>query len=356
MDVKEADFIIRDFAFASGETLPRQDSHRGSPLNIHYRTMGAPQRGADGEISNAVLLLHGTVGSGKQFLAPTTADHLFGPGQPLDTGKYFVILPDAIGHGGSSSPSNGLKSQFPKYNYGDMIQAQYRLITEGLGVKQLRLLVGTSMGGMQAWMWAEQYPDAMRAVLPIACVPGPVKGRNLLWRRMLIDMIVDDPAYHGGDYDVQPLTLGVAWNLFEMMAGSTERLEEKLTDIPAANAKIKESTKIALAEKDANDVVYEFGSSKDYDPSGSLAKIKAPLLAVNFADDQLNPVELGVLDRAIKRVAGGRAALIPTGPKSKGHQTLQVAELWAQHVQDLLDETAAPQRAARPAPVKGLIP
>ncbi len=356
MDINEADFIIHDFAFASGETLSPRDIHHRAPLKIHYRTMGAPQREADGEISNAVLLLHGTTGSGKQFLAPPTADHLFGPGQPLDASKYFVILPDAIGHGGSSSPSDGLKAQFPKYTYGDMVRAQYRLITEGLGVKRLRLLLGTSMGGMQAWMWAGQYPDAMQAVMPVASVPGPVKGRNLLWRRMLIDAIVTEPGYHGGDYDVQPLTLGVAWNLFELMAGSVERLEEKLTDIPAADAKIKETNKTALAEQDANNVVYEFGSSKDYDPSGSLARIKAPLLAVNFADDQLNPAELGVLDAAIKQVGGGRAVLIPAGPKSKGHQTLQIAELWAQHVQDLLDQTAAPQRTARPAPVKELTP
>lgn len=331
MDVKESDYTIRDFRFAAGDAMPQ--------LKLHYRTLGAPRIGGDGEVENAVLLLHGTTGGGKQFLKPATADALFAPGKPLDAARYYVILPDAIGHGASAKPSDGMKARFPEYTYGDMVEAQHRLVTEHLGLKTLRLLGGTSMGGMQTWMWAEQYPDAMRALLPVACVPGPVRGRNLLWRRVLIDAIRRDPGYRGGDYEAQPAALGAAWNLFELMAGGAGRFEEDLPDIKAADKHVDEADQTALSEQDANDVVYEFASSKDYDPSGKLDRIKAPLLAVNFADDELNPAQLGVLDEAIRKVPNGRAVLVPSGPKSKGHQSLQVGELWAPYVRVLLDQT-----------------
>ncbi len=333
MNVTESKYVIPNFLFSSGEVLPS--------LEIQYRTLGSPQKGSEGEIANAVLLLHGTTGSGKQFLKPSIADFLFGDNQPLDSSRYFVIIPDGIGHGGSTKPSGGLKARFPKYTYSDMVQAQHRLVTEELGIKKLRLLLGTSMGGMHTWMWAEQYPDAMRALVPIACVPGPVKGRNLLWRRMLIQAIVGDPGYNGGDYDRQPLALGTANNLFKMMADGTAYLEKEVADLEGADNKVNETNKTSLDEEDANDTVYEFDASKDYDPSGALGKIKAPLLAINFADDELNPAELGVLNQAIPKVSGAQAVLIPAGPKSKGHQTLQVAELWAPYVKQLLDQTAA---------------
>ena len=331
MDVKEADWTARDFRFATGDTVPQ--------LKLHYRTLGAPRIGGDGEVENAVLLLHGTTGGAKQFLKPATADALFAPGAPLDAARYYVILPDGIGHGASAKPSDGMKARFPEYTYGDMVETQHRLVTEHLGLKKLRLLGGTSMGGMHTWMWAERYPDTMRALLPVACVPGPVRGRNLLWRRILIDAIRRDPGYHGGDYDIQPAALGTAWNLFELMAGGTARFEEELPDIRSVDGHVRESDQTALAEQDANDVMYEFAASKDYDPSGTLDRIKAPLLAVNFADDELNPAELGVLDEAIRKVANGRAVLVPRGPKSKGHQSLQVGELWAPYVRELLDQT-----------------
>ena len=333
MQAKEADFLLNDFHFASGETL--------SPLKIRYRTLGSPQRGASGEISNAVLLLHGTTGSGKQFLKPATTNALFEKGQPLDVEKYFVILPDGIGHGGSSKPSDGMRSRFPKYAYEDMVQAQYRLVTEGLGIKKLRLILGTSMGGMHTWMWGEQFPEVMQALLPIACVPGPVKGRNLLWRRMLVDSITADPGFHGGDYDKQPQILGVAWNFFKLMADGAAHLEGEIDSIASADDMVKKAAQTALEEEDANDVVYEFAASKDYDPSGALEKIKAPLLAVNFADDELNPAELGVLDAGARNVWRARTVLVPAGEKSKGHQTLQVTELWAPYVRELLEQTVA---------------
>ena len=332
MDVYEDDFTVTDFRFACGADL--------APLRLHYRTLGAPQHDEAGEINNGVLLLHGTTGSGKQFLGPMIADHLFGPAQPLDTARYFVILPDAIGHGGSSKPSDGLRSRFPEYTYGDIVAAQHRLVTEYLGVRTLRLVAGTSMGGMQTWMWAEHYPDAMRALMPMASLPQPVKGRNLLWRRILVDTIRKDPAYHGGDYDTQPGSLGTAMNVFNLMTSGVAALEKELDGIPDADSTVEDTDKSAVSGEDANDVVYEFVASKDYDPSGGLEKITAPLLAVNFADDELNRADLGVLDDAIPRVRNGEAVLIPRGPQSNGHQTQRVAELWAPHLQDLLDRTA----------------
>ena len=331
MDVAEANFAPGDFRFASGAELPS--------LRLHYRTLGSPRRDDGERITNAALLLHGTTGDGSQFLHSSLADQLFGPGQPLDVAEHFVVLPDAIGHGGSSKPSDGLRTRFPQYTYGDIVQAQHRLVTEHLGITTLRLVGGVSMGGMQVWMWAERYPEAMRALLPVASLPEPVRGRNLLWRRLLVDTIRSDPGYRDGDYDSQPGGLGTAMNVFTLMTSGVGALEEELDGIPAADAKVADTAKAALSGKDANDIVYAFVASKDYDPSGDLEAIAAPLVAVNFADDELNPAELGVLDRGIRRVRDGRAVLVPRGPKSKGHQTLQVAELWAPHLRDLLERT-----------------
>jgi len=331
MEATEAHVTLTDFRFGSGETLPA--------VTQHYRTLGTPRRGADGAIDNAVLLLHGTTGGGSQFLIPSTADHLFGPGQPLDIDTYFVILPDALGHGGSSKPSDGLGNRFPQYGYVDIVTAHHRLVTEHLGIRTLRLVAGTSMGGMQTWMWGEMYPDAMSALMPIAALPQPVRGRNLLYRRLLIDAIRTDPAYRGGDYDTQPRSVGLAFNIFGLMTHGVPALERAVDSIATADARVTEETDNAVQQQDANDVIWEFAASFDYDPSGGLEKITAPLLAVNFEDDEVNPNELGILQHAIERVARGRAVVVPTSPETDGHLSLKDANLWAHHVQEILEWT-----------------
>ncbi|WP_256370086.1 alpha/beta fold hydrolase [Granulicella sp. L60] len=331
MEFQQADFIVHDFQFASGQILPE--------LKLHYRTLGSPAYDQDGQISNAVLMLHGTTGSGEQFTQPETANFLFQPGQPLDATKFFVILPDAIGHGGTSKPSNGLRTQFPRYTYDDIVEAQYLLVTEGLKITRLRLLLGTSMGGMQTWVWGERYPDLMRAIMPIACFPERVKGRNLLWRRMLINIIEEDSGYQDGNYRKQPANLGIAWSLFNLMVDSPLHLQEAFADVAAADATVMQTFETGLKGQDANDVIYEFDASHDYNPSVDLETIKAPLFVVNFADDGLNAAELGIIEKSIKRVPHGRAVLVPMGPKTRGHQTLRVAEVWAQYVREILEET-----------------
>jgi homoserine O-acetyltransferase/O-succinyltransferase len=341
MDFKQADFHVKDFRFASGEILPE--------LKLHCRTLGIPTRDRDGNVRNAVLMLHGTSGSGQQFTAPETANFLFQPGQPLDAEKYFLILPDAIGHGASSKPSDGLGARFPRYSYYDLIRAQHLLVTECLKVKRLRLIVGTSMGGMQTWLWGEKFPDAMQALMPIACFPERVKGRNLLWRRMLIDIIREDPGYKDGNYTEQPANLGIAWGLFNLMVDSPLHLQEAFANAQAADAKVVQNRLEALKAQDANDTIYEFDASYDYDPYPDLARIKAPLLVVNFADDGLNAAELGVAEKAVTNMKRAKAVLIPTGPKSRGHQTLRIAEVWNRYVAQILQETdsdAAPLERA----------
>ena len=323
-----ATYTARGFKFADGGSLDLQQ---------HYRTLGvlAPDR------RNAVLMLHGTTGSSKQFLQPSTADFLFAAGQPLDAGTYFIIMPDAIGHGGSSKPSDGLEAAFPHYCYADIVEAQHRLVREGLGLERLRLVLGTSMGGMQTWMWGERHPEMMDALLPIASLPERVGGRNLLWRRLLIKIVQlgQDEQRRGSGQ--QPSSLGLAWNLFELMVGSPAQLSGAFAGPGEADKHIESVAEEALKAEKANDVVWEFDASRDYDPSAELGLIEAPLLAVNFADDELNPVELGGLERAIKQVKRGHAVTLPAGPKSRGHQTLRMAEVWRDYVRQLLHETEA---------------
>jgi homoserine O-acetyltransferase/O-succinyltransferase len=341
MDFKQADFYVKDFQFASGDVLPE--------LKLHYRTLGVPAYDRDDNIQNAVLMLHGTSGSGQQFTAPETANFLFQSGQPLDANKYFIILPDAIGHGGSSKPSDGLRVRFPRYSYHDLVQAQYLLVTEGLKVKRLRLILGTSMGGMQTWLWGEKYPDLMQALMPIACFPERVKGRNLLWRRMLINIVRQDPGYKNGDYTEQPANLGIAWELFNLMVDSPLHLQEAFADVGAADETVAQTRRGALKAQDANDTIYEFDASYDYDPYPDLGKIRAPLIVVNFADDGLNAAELGIADKAVKNMQRAKAVLIPMGPKTRGHQTLRIAEVWNHYVTQILQETdseAAPLERA----------
>jgi homoserine O-acetyltransferase/O-succinyltransferase len=327
MNFSEHDFIVKDFRFASGEALPE--------LRLHYRTLGDPRREGD-RIVNAVLMLHGTTGSGAQFTQQTITEHLFRPGQPLDPARYFVILPDAIGHGSSSRPRDGLGCDFPRYSYADVVTAQHLLVTQGLGLSHLRLILGTSMGGMQTWVWGERFPDMMDALMPIASVPERVSGRNLLWRRLLIELIRSDPVYGGARYDRQPPMLGLAWALFELMVTSPAHLASAFDGPDAAERLIDKIRDEALLREDANDVIWEFDASRDYDPALALPKIKAVLLAVNFADDELNPAELGTLDRAIANVPRGRAILIPPSEGTNGHQTLRLAAVWARYVAEIL--------------------
>jgi homoserine O-acetyltransferase/O-succinyltransferase len=328
MEFVEKSCVLRNFEFASKERMPE--------LKIGYRTLGKPKR-ENGSTINAVLMLHGTTGSGQQFTEPSTADFLFGKGQPLDADKYFIILPDAIGHGTSSKPSDGLRSSFPRYCYGDIVRAQYRLVSEELAISRLLLIIGTSMGGMQTWMWASQFPEMMQAAIPIASLPEKVSGRNLLWRRMLIDMIRSDPGYCNGQYKSQPAGLATAWELFNLMADSPFHLKEAFDGPDSADRQIKDVKARALQTEDANDVVWEFDASRDYNPSPE--KVAAPLLAVNFADDEINPEELGVLQSVIRKVKRGQAVTVPVEPKSRGHQSLRVAEIWAPYVQRFMEET-----------------
>jgi homoserine O-acetyltransferase len=330
MESIEKSCFFRDFAFASQERMPE--------LKIGYRTLGEPKQ-ENGSIRNAVLLLHGTTGSGKQFTQPSTADFLFGKGQPLDADKYFIILPDAIGHGTSSKPSDGLRSNFPRYSYGDIVQAHYQLVTQELAISRLHLILGTSMGGMQTWMWASQFPQMMRAAIPIACLPERVSGRNLLWRRMLINVIRSDPGYNNGYYTSQPAAVGTAWGLFNLMVDSPAHLKEIVDGPESADRYIQEVKATALQTEDANDLVWEFDASRDYHPSPE--KVVAPLLAINFVDDELNPDELGVLETAIRKVKRGHVITVPVGSKSMGHQSLRIAEIWAPYVQRFLEEIFA---------------
>jgi homoserine O-acetyltransferase len=311
----------------------RFDEGRSLDLTLAYNTLGS----LDADGGNAVMLLHGTTGCGEQFLQPSTADFLFDSGQPLDVGRFFVILPDAIGHGASSRPSDGLGAEFPRYGYGDIVAAQHRLLVQGLGIERLRLLLGTSMGGMQTWMWAERYPEMAQALMPIACLPERITGRNLLLRRLIIDLIESDPGYAGGRYDAQPAGLGHALALFELMVASPRQMASELRSVEAADARVDQTAAMILQSEDANDVVRWFDASRDYDPPPRLHAIQAPILAVNFADDALNPAELGALEHAIAQVPHGRAITLPAGPRSRGHQTLHLAETWRDQLAELLE-------------------
>jgi homoserine O-acetyltransferase len=325
------DFVIRDFRFASGETLPE--------LRIHYRTLGAPRRGDDGAVRNAVLILHGTTGSGANFLRPEFAGELFGEGQPLDAGRYYLILPDGVGHGASSKPSDGLRARFPRYGYRDMIEAQYRLLTEGLKVDHLRLVIGTSMGGMHTWLWGEAHPDFMDALMPLAALPTQISGRNRAWRRVIIDAVRNDPAWEGGQYRAQPPSLRTAAEMLFLMSNNPVERQKEAPTREDADRVLDEFVGRSLRTMDANDVLYAIESSADYDPGPGLERIKAPLLAINFEDDLINPPELGILGREVRRVKRGRAILIPRSDWTRGHGTHTLAAVWKAHLQALLAET-----------------
>ncbi|MBL8188443.1 MAG: alpha/beta fold hydrolase [Acidobacteria bacterium] len=330
----EGDYVIRDFRFESGETLPE--------LRLHYRTLGKPERDASGNVTNAVWIGHGTGGTGRQFLSQQFAGQLFGTGQLLDATKYFIILPDGIGHGQSSKPSDGLRAKFPKYNYNDMVTAQHRLLTEHLGVNHLRLVMGTSMGGMHTWVWGEKYPDFMDALMPLASLPVQIAGRNRYFRRMVIDSITKDPEWNNGDYKQQPRGLIAANYTLLMMSSIPLQMQKQAPTREDADRMFDNAVENAVRGKDANDMLYQFAASRDYNPQPLLETIKAPLVAINSADDQVNPPELGIAEREIKRVKRGRFILIPISDQTRGHGTHSLPALWNQYLAELLDASKSP--------------
>ncbi len=323
------DFTIKDFRFRTGETL--------SELKVRYHTLGTPHRDASGDIDNAVLILHGTGGTGRQFLAPQFADVLFAPGGLLDPAQHFIVMPDGIGHGGSSKPSDGLRTRFPKYDYADMVEAQHRLVTEGLGVKRLRLLMGTSMGCMHGFMWAETWPGSARAFMPLACLPAEIAGRNRLWRKMAVDAIERDPAYQGGNYAAQPVQgISAAQQLLILVGASPLPMQLAYPTRASIEAFLAADLPRRVAPIDANDLVYAIQASRTYDPSRDLEKITAPMTWVNSADDFINPPELGLAEPAAKRIKRGRFVLIPTSKDTKGHGSHTWAVLWKDELAALL--------------------
>jgi len=327
----ESDYTIRDFKFASGETLPE--------LRVHYRTLGKPEKDAQGKTTNAVLIMHGTTGSGAQFIRPEFAGELFGKDQPLDATKFFIVLPDGIGHGKSSKPSDGMRAKFPRYGYIDMVEADYRLLAEGLGVDHARLVMGTSMGGMHTWLWGELHPDFMDALMPLASLPIQISGRNRAWRRMVIDAIRNDPAWTDGDYKTQPPSLRTAAEMLWFMSSNPVLRQKDAPTLAKADEVLDKFVEQIFKTDDANDVLYALEASHDYDPAPNLEKIEAPLLAINFADDLINPPELGILEREIKRVPHGRAIVIPFSDQTRGHGSHTLAALWKDQLADLLKES-----------------
>ncbi|HEY6643133.1 alpha/beta fold hydrolase [Povalibacter sp.] len=329
---REGDFVIKDFAFASGEKL--------AEVRLHYRTLGKLERDAQGRARNAVLILHGTGGSGAQFLRPEFANELFAPGGTLDASRYFIVLPDNVGHGQSSRPSDGLKARFPRYGYRDMVEAQYRLLREELGVDHLRLVMGTSMGGMHSWLWGELHPQFMDALLPLASLPAQISGRNRVWRRVVIDAIRHDPQWQNGDYRAQPQSLRTAQQMLFLMGSNPVVRQQTMTTLAQSDAVLDDYVRTAMATADANDVLYQLESSWDYDPNPGLEKIQAPLVAINFADDLINPPELGILEQEIRRVPNGRAIVMPTTPHTRGHGTHTIAKVWQHYLKELLDRSS----------------
>src|SRR3954470_3281450 len=327
----EGDFVVRDFRFASGETL--------AALNLHYRTLGTPQRDASGVVRNAVMILHGTGGTGGAFLSQTFGGELFGAGQILDATRYFIILPDGIGHGKSSKPSDGLHARFPKYTYDDMVRAQHAMLVDGLKVNHLRLALGTSMGAMHCWIWGEMYPEFADGLVPLASVPTAIAGRNRVMRKMIIDSITHDPAWKNGEYTEQPRQgLVGALNLLLMMTSSPLQWHKSGPTRDGADKWYEDQIKARFASNDANDMLYQFSASRDYDPSANLEKITASVLAINSADDVVNPPELGLMEQLMPRVKHGRYVLIPTSGETRGHGTHSLPAIWGRYLAEFMRE------------------
>jgi homoserine O-acetyltransferase len=329
--VTEADFVMRDFRFTDGSTLPE--------LRIHYATLGRPRRDADGKVHNAVIILHGTTGNGTGFLSPSFGGQLFGAGQLLDTATHFIILPDGIGTGRSSKPSDGLHARFPKYGYEDMVTAQYRLVTEGLGLNHLMLVMGTSMGCMHAWMWGYRYPDFMDGLVPLACAPTQIAGRNRIMRQFIASAIRSDPAWNNGDYTAPPVWgLRAAVEMLFMMQSVPMQQARQYPTRDAAEQFADQYMERQLRSIDANDFLFQFEASRDYDPSPHLEKITAPALAINSADDQVNPPELGLMEKLIPRVKNARYVLIPISDQTRGHGTHSLPAVWGAHLAEFLQQ------------------
>jgi homoserine O-acetyltransferase len=324
-------FVVKDFLFKSGERLPE--------VKIHYYTLGSPQKDASGKVRNAVVILHGTGGTGRQFLSDNFGGVLFGPGQLLDASKYFLIMPDNVGHGQSSKPSDGLHMRFPHYEYDDMIELQYRLLTQGLGVNHLRLVTGTSMGGMHTWLWAEQHPDFMDAALPLASQPIEIAGRNRMMRRMVMDDIRTDPEWNNGEYKTQPHGLAAAEGVLLIMGSAPLRMQHEQPTRDQADAYLEQRVAQGVKTTDANDMLYYFDASRNYNPEPQLEKIIAPLTAINSADDQINPPELKIIDKDILRVKKGKYVLLPITDETRGHGTHSWPAIWKEHLKDLLQRS-----------------
>lgn len=325
---KQGDWVARDFKFHTGEVMPE--------LRMHYTTVGEPS-------GQPVLVLHGSGGSAASMLTPAFAGVLFGPGQPLDAAKYYIIIPDAIGHGKSAKPSDGLKTKFPQYNYADMVDAQHRLLSEGLGVKHLRLVIGNSMGGMETWLWAEKYPGYMDAAVPMASQPTAMASRNWMLRRMMLETVRNDPDYNNGNYTTQPRFMKIASVFFGIATAGGTLNYQKQAPTRAQADKIVDARLAAPFAPDANDFLWQWGSSADYDAAPGLEAIQASLLAINAADDERNPPETGLMDGALKRVKNGKLYLIPASEQTSGHLTTGNAKFYSQQLQELLQ--SAPQRA-----------
>jgi homoserine O-acetyltransferase len=334
---REDDFVIRDYVFKSGETLPE--------VKIHYRTLGTPRRDSNGDIVNAVLLLQGNTGTGANWLRPSFADELFKAGQPLDAGQHFMIMPDALGRGGSSKPSDGLRAKFPKYRYHDMVDLQYRLVADGLGIKHLRLVLGSSLGCMHSWMWAGMYPDMMEGVVALSCQPSEISGRNWIMRRAAAEAIRHDPDYKDGNYDKQPTHYIYAAAGQSFMTESPVRIQELAPTRAAADALYEK--RIVAERRDANDQLYAIESIVDYNPEPDLEKIKAKVLLINDAEDVANPPTLGTVERAMARVKNGRYVLIPAGPETHGHFTHYYAAVWKPYFAELLQSLGPIKAAAK---------
>ena len=332
---READFILKNYRFASGEVLPE--------LRLHYRTLGTPRHDAAGRIINGVLLLQGNTGTGENWLRPSLAGELFGPGQPLDARHYFMIMQDAIGRGLSSKPSDGLRGKFPAYRYRDMVESGYRLITEGLGVAHLRLVIGSSMGGMHAWMWAEMYPDLMDGVVPLSCQPIEISGRNWINRRAAAEAIRHDPDWNNGDYRENPRHYVYTAAANGLRTESPTRIQELAPTRAAADA-LYEQRLVQARKGDANDALWAIEAIMDYNPEPDLDKITAKVLLINTEEDEANPAELGTVERAMARVRHGRYVLIPAGPKTHGHFTHFYGEVWKPYLIEFL-QTLGPERA-----------
>jgi len=317
---KEGDFVVRNFKFQSGETLPE--------LKLHYATVGSPS-------GIPVVILHGTGGSGGKLLTPLFAGELFGPGAPLDASKYFIILPDALGHGGSAKPSDGLRAKFPHFDYADLVEAQQRLLEEGLGIHHVRLVMGYSMGGMETWLWGERHPGFMDALVPMASQPSPMASRNWMLRRMLIETIKNDPGYKNGDYTEQPREARIAYaNHLIASAGGTLADQAQFPTRELADKYV--DTLVSVLTIDANDLLYAYSASSDYDPSPDLGRIIAPTLAINSADDERNPPETGVMDKYLAQVKGAKLLLVPASTETRGHSTLVQAKFYTAQLGEFL--------------------